>query len=133
MEMRRPWCRAPILPEFDVALGAQGAFLDQVALLPHEVFYCDGLVREYLPKLVSAWTNPKCSTNLQMIADQMSIFAIRTSDQNSAFMIPLLRQAMRRARLADLACKGQLIARDLLAIEPGLWRIRRRAWLCRRR
>jgi hypothetical protein len=59
MEMGRPWCRGPILPELDVAFSTQRALLHQIALVPHEVFYCDGLVREDLLWSASAFAYPR--------------------------------------------------------------------------
>lgn len=36
-------------------------------------------------------------------------------------VVALLGQAMRRACLADVACKGKLVGRDLVALQSRLW------------
>lgn len=48
-------------------------------------------------------------TCLQMVADQMPVFTLRASDQHRPLVVALLRQAMRGARLADIAREGQFV------------------------
>jgi hypothetical protein len=46
---------------------------------------------------------------LEMVADQMSAFAVWTLNQDGSMMVSLLGQAMRRACLADVAGECKLI------------------------
>lgn len=64
---------------------------------------------------VSACAWEHATAYLEMVADQMSVFAARTLDQDSAMMVALFREAMRRACFADIASKCELVGWDLVA------------------
>jgi hypothetical protein len=44
VELCGPGRATPVIPELNVAFCTQRASLDETALLPHEIFDCDGLV-----------------------------------------------------------------------------------------
>ena len=48
-------------------------------------------------------------THLQVVTHDMPIRTLGTCDQNSALVVPLLRNGVRRAVLAWFASKGELI------------------------
>ena len=50
-----------------------------------------------------------CLAYFEMIANEMPILAVGTLDQHGTMVVALFRQAVRRACLADIASKGELV------------------------
>lgn len=120
--MRR---RLLVLPKLDVAILTEGAPLDELALLAHDIF--DG--------------NLTVTKDTEVVADDVSVAALGAGDQDGAAVVALLRDCVRRPGVAGRAGKGQLVVwLRLLSGELGLlafafavlgsvfWR-RRRRWL----
>jgi hypothetical protein len=104
----------PIVPKLNIALSTQCTSLDQLTLLLHDVFKSDAFVREYLPPSDHISSHSiASSTYLQMIRYQMPVLAAGTVDQDSAMVVALLRDLMRRPRATLLACEGHLIRRSV--------------------
>ncbi len=100
--MRR---RLLVLPELDVAILAEGAPLDKLALLAHDVL--DG--------------NLTVTKDTEVVADDVSVAALGAGDQDGAVVIALLRDGVRRPCIARRAGKGQPVMRlCLLAGQLGL-------------
>jgi hypothetical protein len=93
-------CRGAVVPKFDVTLCAQRAFLDEASFLAHKILNGDRLIGK----------------DLEVIADQMSVFTAWALDQDCSMMVALFGQAMRRSGLADVAGEGELVGGDLVTI-----------------
>lgn len=105
---------AAVVPELNVTVGAQRALLDEMSFVPHEILNRDRFV---------------CK-DLEMVTDQVPIFAVRTSYQDRSMMVALFGQAMRRARLADIARESELVGRDLVSVQSRFGGRRRRGRGC---
>ena len=87
----------PILPELNIPRIPQRPLRNRIALLAQYVFYGRALVLE----------------DLQVVADEVPRLAAGARYQHRAVVVPLLRDAVRRARQARLAREGQLVGGDV--------------------
>ena len=84
--------------KLNLAIVAQPALFQELSILLYDIFECDTLIRK----------------NLQVVADQMAIFASGTRYEGSAEMVGLLRHAMRATVQTFAAGEGQLVGWLLL-------------------
>ena len=88
-----------VLPELDIAVFAQRAPLDELALLPHEILDGDLAVTE----------------DVEVVAYDVPVAALGAGDQHAAVVVALLGDVVRRARAAWDAGEGELVGRLLRA------------------
>ena len=93
-----------VLPKLDVAVFTQRAPFDELALLPHEILDRDLAVAE----------------DVEVVAYDVSVTALRAGDQDAAVVVALLRDVVRRARAAGDAGEGELVG-GLLGPGCSLW------------
>ncbi|KAG7152324.1 hypothetical protein HYQ46_011828 [Verticillium longisporum] len=98
-----------VLPEFDIAVLAEGALLDELALLAHEVL--DG--------------NVALAKDLEVVADDVAVAAAGTGDEDGAAVVALLGDVVGGLGVARRAGEGEAVVR--LGLDARLGRVFGRA------
>lgn len=95
-----------VLPELDVAVLAEGAPLDEAALLAHEVL--DG--------------QAAVAKDVEVVADDVAVAARGAGDEHGAVVVALLGDVVGGARAAGDTGEGQLVGRLLWGVGCGFGR-----------